>query len=518
MRRLRKGEGIIPLPFLQHLIIPLLLITALPAQEYKFNKIAIIDEGVECNLVMRFADADNDGLNEIFLTRWHPEFSYGNATVDVWEYRPGNKYELVYMYHDSLWNYDLYGGSNGIMDIDSDGLLDIIVERCNVFVSPFYYLLIMESQDFYSYPDRIAWIDSTTGVTREPPKGGLFYVLDFDSDGKNEIFCITPYLYLYECEGNDRYELVYVDSSEGYGGSVFGDFDGDGKIEFATVLGSFDLFIFENDGDNAFKLIWKDEDVYPSDEPFSGDTDGDGRLEFFFPYGFQEPNGYHFILYEYKATGNNFFRKTFIDSVVIEDVGWYRGSYAHSACGDVDGDEIDEVIWSIGHWVYVYKRDEWGKYRKVWRWENNWIHVPPFGGGNGTIAGAYDLNKNGYDEIILSGCGKTAVYEIDKAPPGIDDKNLSNPSLHIFPNPLKRFTVINLGLSVESRASLKVYDASGRLIRVVVPIQDFKPGNYKLKWDGKDNNRNPLPSGVYFVKLDRGKGLTSVTGKVIIQR
>lgn len=503
----------------EHLMIFLLYITALFAQEYNFNKIATIDEGVERNLVMRFADADNDGLNEIFLTQWHSEFSYGKAAIDVWEYRPGNRYELVYMYHDSLWNYDLYQGLNGIMDIDNDGFLDIIVERDNEYVSPFYYLPIMESQDFRSYPDRIAWIDSTTGITREPPRGGLFYVLDFDNDGKNEIFCITPYLYMYECEGNDKYKLVYVDSSEGYGSSVFGDFDGDGKMEFVTILGSFHLYIFENDGDNAFKLIWKDEDVYPtSGDAFSGDTDGDGRPEFFFPYGFWEPNGYHFILYEYKATGDNFFRKTFIDSVVIEDVGWYRGSYAQSSCGDVDGDGIDEVIWSIGHWVYVYKRDEWGKYRKVWTWENNWIHVPPFGGGNGTIAGAYDLNKNGYDEIILSGCGKTAIYEIDKAPPGVNDKNLSNSSFHILPNPFKKSSVISFQVPAKNIIRLQIYNTTGRLIKALLKTQKFEPGNYKLKWDGKDDNGNLLPSGVYFVKLDRGKRLTSITRKVIIQR
>jgi hypothetical protein len=65
-----------------------------------------------------------------------------------------------------------------------------------------------------------------------------------------------------------------------------------------------------------------------------------------------------------------------------------------------------------------------------------------------------------------------------------------------YPNPFNPVTRIEYSVPVKSIVSLKLYDITGRLIKVL--INDFKnPGNYSYEFNGSD-----LSSGVYFYKLD----------------
>jgi flagellar hook assembly protein FlgD len=54
--------------------------------------------------------------------------------------------------------------------------------------------------------------------------------------------------------------------------------------------------------------------------------------------------------------------------------------------------------------------------------------------------------------------------------------------------------------------SLKLYDVSGRLVRVLIDskTQNLEPNTYNLTWDGKDDRGIELPSGVYFYRLETG--------------
>ena len=88
--------------------------------------------------------------------------------------------------------------------------------------------------------------------------------------------------------------------------------------------------------------------------------------------------------------------------------------------------------------------------------------------------------------------------------------------LSIFPNPTKKSTVISLQLPVKETISLKVYDATGRLIKTLVKTQRLEPKTYTIKWDGRDDKGNLLPSGVYFVRLET-RGITRIE-KVILTR
>ena len=48
--------------------------------------------------------------------------------------------------------------------------------------------------------------------------------------------------------------------------------------------------------------------------------------------------------------------------------------------------------------------------------------------------------------------------------------------------------------------NLKVYDAAGRLVRVILD-ETLSPAHYTEVWDGKDGSGTAVASGVYFYRL-----------------
>jgi subtilisin family serine protease len=72
-----------------------------------------------------------------------------------------------------------------------------------------------------------------------------------------------------------------------------------------------------------------------------------------------------------------------------------------------------------------------------------------------------------------------------------------------MPSPSRGSTVIPYGLPVESPVSLKVYDLSGRLVRILV-LGSEKAGYHKVSWDGRAEGGKGVGSGVYFYRLVAG--------------
>jgi len=81
------------------------------------------------------------------------------------------------------------------------------------------------------------------------------------------------------------------------------------------------------------------------------------------------------------------------------------------------------------------------------------------------------------------------------------DKNLNQGLLHQnHPNPFILSTSIKYSITRKGRVELKIYNPAGQLVKTLVNEQQ-KAGTYKIKWDGKDEEGKPVPSGIYFVKL-----------------
>jgi len=110
------------------------------------------------------------------------------------------------------------------------------------------------------------------------------------------------------------------------------------------------------------------------------------------------------------------------------------------------------------------------------------------------------------------------------------EKTYSAPFLHCGPNPCKErasvtFSVpgrrvsgvsddgsnmiTHFGGSDRAPVNLSVYDASGRLVRVVSK-EERLPGHHAVDWDLKDESGREVSSGAYFLSLS----IKSVGGKV----
>ena len=74
-----------------------------------------------------------------------------------------------------------------------------------------------------------------------------------------------------------------------------------------------------------------------------------------------------------------------------------------------------------------------------------------------------------------------------------------------WPNPFNPKTTIRFSLDTAGPARLSVFDASGRLLRVLAD-REFEDGEYAVDWNGRDEAGRAMPSGVYFSKLSSRSG------------
>jgi hypothetical protein len=69
------------------------------------------------------------------------------------------------------------------------------------------------------------------------------------------------------------------------------------------------------------------------------------------------------------------------------------------------------------------------------------------------------------------------------------------------PNPFASSTAIAFTLPHDGRASLRVYDAAGRLVRVLFD-EKVTDGRHATEWDGRGGDGERVGSGIYFVRLE----------------
>ena len=84
-----------------------------------------------------------------------------------------------------------------------------------------------------------------------------------------------------------------------------------------------------------------------------------------------------------------------------------------------------------------------------------------------------------------------------------------------YPNPFNPTTVLEFEIARSAKASLKIYNILGQLVRVLVD-EEKTPGTYTVYWDGNDKNGQPVSSGIYFYKFEAGD-FTGVKKMVLIK-
>jgi len=73
-----------------------------------------------------------------------------------------------------------------------------------------------------------------------------------------------------------------------------------------------------------------------------------------------------------------------------------------------------------------------------------------------------------------------------------------------IPNPFQPRTTIAFDARGRENVRLVVYDPAGRAVRTL--WSGFAEGRHDVTWDGRDDQRRALPSGVYFIRLATGSG------------
>jgi len=69
------------------------------------------------------------------------------------------------------------------------------------------------------------------------------------------------------------------------------------------------------------------------------------------------------------------------------------------------------------------------------------------------------------------------------------------------PNPFNPKTVIGYSLQQAGPVNLRVFDVSGRLVKILASGQ-LPAGNHTATWDGTNDRGRPVATGVYFYKLE----------------
>ncbi|MDZ7262610.1 MAG: T9SS type A sorting domain-containing protein, partial [candidate division KSB1 bacterium] len=74
---------------------------------------------------------------------------------------------------------------------------------------------------------------------------------------------------------------------------------------------------------------------------------------------------------------------------------------------------------------------------------------------------------------------------------------------HNYPNPFNSSTVISFQLPTKALVKIRVYDILGQEIRELIN-EKMDSGIKKVVWDGKNNQDELVPSGLYFCRMEAG--------------
>ncbi len=123
------------------------------------------------------------------------------------------------------------------------------------------------------------------------------------------------------------------------------------------------------------------------------------------------------------------------------------------------------------------------------------------------LAGNYRIWNNRVD----MGC-----YEFGSPTGNEDDLPAkSGAAMYNYPNPFNPSTTISFHIPISSHVSLSVYNIRGQKVAQLIN-ENMPLGLHKVVWDGKDNNKQAVGSGVYFVKLETGNE-TSTRKMILIK-
>ncbi|MFC1573180.1 FlgD immunoglobulin-like domain containing protein [Candidatus Eisenbacteria bacterium] len=92
-----------------------------------------------------------------------------------------------------------------------------------------------------------------------------------------------------------------------------------------------------------------------------------------------------------------------------------------------------------------------------------------------------------------------------------EDGHLSGPVNYLYaarPNPFHRLATVRFQLASAGRASLRIFDVSGRLVRTLVN-ETLDAGEHTMVWDSSNDHGLPVGSGIFWLQLETHDGYCS---------
>jgi photosystem II stability/assembly factor-like uncharacterized protein len=129
---------------------------------------------------------------------------------------------------------------------------------------------------------------------------------------------------------------------------------------------------------------------------------------------------------------------------------------------------------------------------------NSWISV-----GQGVTSSVISMAVSREGNLI-AGTGGSGVFRGDLVASGVKGSSVLPVDFALeqnYPNPFNPSTIINYQVSAPGRVLLRVFNAIGQEVAVLVNEQK-NPGAYSIRWDAQ-----VAPSGIYFYRLQAGDRL-----------
>jgi hypothetical protein len=364
-------------------------------------------------------DVDRDGRLEMAYQAGNIE----SMPTNPWRWEVGrflafNRWALVYV-DTAVWPPP-QGLCSGFFqpgdfgDFDGDGLMELVGYNWIWQGSTCRSILCaLEQPTPATMPTELAWTYEIS------PEGATMMAVqlpgDLDGDRLSDLLTAqddTPMNLVLECAGNNAVRVAWrPPQSCACPRTTYGDFDSDGKREFigGMIYSSGPVGVWESQGNDQYERVWYEETGLPSGgvDVFAGnDVDQDGRPEFFMAFATYLGGTWLNRLFCWQATGDNQYERVPVEEVWVSSVR--MNSLGRSMCADLDGDSVQEIVWSIVRALGVIKSTGVNQFRREWTWINS--HHPTPVALNVNIA---DVNYDGYQDIVAMGDGKISVFEVE---------------------------------------------------------------------------------------------------------
>ncbi len=379
--------------------------------------------------------------------------------------------------------------------------------------------------------------DATGGPLGDTGDGYGMAWGDYDDDGDPDIYLANNGANkLFRNDGSGIFTDVTAaplnDADDGRG-AAWADYDNDGDLDIYLANSGSANKLFRNDGLGSFV----DVTVNPIGPGGAGqgvawgDHNNDGNIDIYHTITGGENKAY-------RNVGDGTFGKATV--APVDDGGDGRGA----AFADYDGDGLVDLYLAnsdgtnrLFHNEYQ-QRNHWLKVKLAGVYSNaagigarvrivagGLSQIREISGGSGycsqnSLVASFGLGEietvdtvevtwpSGVvtDTTLVAADQLIEVLEMDIS--GVRDIAAAGSQLRLYesnPNPFDQATLIRFAVPQVSPVSVRVYDVTGRMVRVLVDSDRVDAGEHRVTWDGTNDHGIAVSSGVYFYRLDTGR-------------